>query len=188
MSKALFTDRSPRRQISLWNAVAIYFAGRRFMIAINISINDLLNYNCDRYLPTQLQGGVACNLWCHLSTFHTLLLTARANSRCVPWYGRCSHRMLFQFDLTSFVTVTSSFNFRRPDIWLIRLVFMLAISSRRLELNKSFQHRNDLLVCCSRSGACHYTNQQHDVLHIPLFYTSKMDLHICHLPSLSNKS
>lgn len=48
--------------ISLWNAVTVYFTSRRFMIAINISINDLLNYNCDRYLPTQLQGGVDYNL------------------------------------------------------------------------------------------------------------------------------
>lgn len=111
MSKALFTDRSPRRQISLWNAVAIYFACRRFMIAINILINDLLNYNCDRYLPTQLQGGVACNLWCHLSMLHTLLLTVWANSRCVPWYCRCSHSMWF---------LVSSFNFRRPDISMIK--------------------------------------------------------------------
>lgn len=160
MSKALFTHRSPRRQISLWNAVTIYFASRRFMIAINISINDLLNYNCDRYLPTQLQGGVACNLCCHLSTFHTLLLTARANSRCVPWYPRCSHRMLFQSHLTSFVTVMSSFNFRRPDIWLIWLVFMVAISSRRFNLNKSF-HSTATAYC---SEARHYANQQHDIV------------------------
>lgn len=149
----------PHHQISLWNAVTIYFASRRFMIAINISINDLLNYNFDRYLPTQLQGGVTGNLWCHLSMFHTLVLTARASWRCVPWYDRCSRRMLFQPDLTSFVTVMSSFNFRRPDIWLIRLVFMVAISSHRLELNKSFHCRNGLFCHC-HCGSCHYANQQ----------------------------
>lgn len=119
MSKALFTNRSPRRQISLWNAVTIYFSSRRFMIAINILINDLLNYNCDRYLPTQLQGGVGRNLWHHLSMLHTLLLTTSQFEMCAVILSAVHIGMLFQLDLTPFVTVMSSFNFRRPDIWLM---------------------------------------------------------------------
>lgn len=38
-------------------AAAVGTGGGSFMIAINILINDLLNYNTDRYLPTQLRGG-----------------------------------------------------------------------------------------------------------------------------------
>lgn len=132
MSKALFTDRSlPPADVRyrLWNAVTIYFTSRRFMIAINILINDLLNYNCDRYLPTQLQGGVARNLWHHLSMLHTLLLTTSQFEMCAVIPNVVHIGMLFQLDLTPFVTVMSSFNFRRPDIWLMLLVFMVSIPS-----------------------------------------------------------
>lgn len=122
---------SPRTDVRyrLWNAVTIYFTSRRFMIAINILINDLLNYNCDRYLPTQLQGGVARNLWHHLSMLHTLLLTTSQFEMCAVIPNVVHIGMLFQLDLTPFVTVMSSFNFRRPDIWLMRLVFMVSIPS-----------------------------------------------------------
>lgn len=99
------------------------------MIAINILINDLLNYNCDRYLPTQLQGGVGRNLWHHLSMFHTLLLTTSQFEMCAVIPNVVHIGMLFQLDLTPFVTVMSSFNFRRPYIWLMRLVFVVSIPS-----------------------------------------------------------
>lgn len=41
----------------LADTAAAAAGGGSFMIAINILINDLLNYNTDRYLPTQLRGG-----------------------------------------------------------------------------------------------------------------------------------
>lgn len=47
--------------------------------------------------------------------------------------------MLFQLDLTPFVTVMSSFNFRRPDIWLMQL--LSCVPRDTIEpptLNKSF--------------------------------------------------
>lgn len=47
--------------------------------------------------------------------------------------------MLFQLDLTPFVTVMSSFNFRRPDIWLMQLLSCVPRDTiERPTLNKSF--------------------------------------------------
>lgn len=126
VSAPLFTNRFRRRfiipPISLWNAVTVYFTSRRFMIAINISINDLLNYNCDRYLPTQLQGGVGRNLCGHLSPLPHPLLTASQFEMCAVILNIVHIGMLFLLDLTPFVSVTFSFNFRRPyipSLWLM---------------------------------------------------------------------
>lgn len=50
------------------------------------------------------------------------LLTASQFEMCAAILNVVHIGMLFQLDLTPFVTVMSSFNFRRPDIWLMTLL------------------------------------------------------------------